>query len=256
MLEKKIFIETGTTSTSRDMGNSIPPYYPNFSIENWYNGNESFFYNVVNNEDVFIQFGKDAQGWASARFYSETVEITNEEELENGTIIANIRVTPKYFKGFPNSVGSTGVRVEHDVFIGNDLIYSFRGNTRDSIDFGEKPSKSMEVSITPQQTNSEGAFRIKVRYPDGEFTDGEMIVGIGLFNPNPLTYVPMAIRKSGVWKDFDRNNGKIKKRVNNIWRDFSEENLNTSKQVNKGKNRIRKSSNWKQLPPMRGGNTI
>jgi len=81
-----------------------------------------------------------------------------------------------------------------------------------------------------------------------------LFLGFGLHNPNPPNYVPMAIRKSSNWKDLNSNNGKILIRKSGGWVDKSIESVLTSRQINQGQNRIRRGGDWRQLPPMEGGN--
>lgn len=254
MLVKTFYVEG--TRPYRNMGTSVPPWNKNYKdISSWYNdANNNFYYNIVNNEDIYIQYGKNATGWAAARFLSQSLEIIEEKENSDGSITATIKVQAHFFRGRGNEVAQDGFFTRYDIRINNQVMYQFTGNSIDNFEHGQRPAITFEVNVNPQQTNTQSAFRLSFTYPNNpELDDNIFTVGFGLFNPNQQTYVPMAIRKSGSWKDLETNNGKIKKRVGSSWQDYSNEDTTTSKEINKGKNRIRRSGNWRQLPKMKGG---
>lgn len=254
-LELRVITDIGDTTSSRNMGTGIPTWLADITnVASWYSGSESFFYNIVNEEDVYIQYGKDQVGWASARFFHQTISIDNIIELEDGSIEVDFSVTPNFFRGRKNEVGSgVGYNVEYTIKIGSEIIWNWVGTTVDSFNFYDGLEQTFNVSIPPETGNSQGAFHIDIHYPDGQFSDAEMIVGIELYNSNPKTYVPMAIRKSRSWKALDSNNGKIKRRISGSWVDKSEENFNTQREVNQGKNRLRVNNQFRQLPKMIDG---
>lgn len=248
MLQLRTHINTGSTTSSKDMGKNPPPYYPDFKISSWYSGNESFFYNMVGDKELFIQYGKNQPGWASAKFFNQTLEILEEEEQENGDIKARIKVTPKYFKGFKSNYSNQGYRVNYTVSVAGKVVYTFSGMTTDTINQGAKDPIYTDILVKPQEEYTGGAFKVDINYPDGQFTPAKLIVGIGVFNPNPVNYIPMGIRKGNKWLSLNKHNGYIKKRIGNSWKDYSKEDNNTSLKEGKGKNRIRINGKWYQLP--------
>lgn len=255
-LIKNFYVDGSRPYTS--MGSNIPPWNSNYlNVASWYkNDDYNFFYNIVNNEDVYVQYGQDVSGWASARFLKQTLEIISEVTNSDGSITATIEVQSDFFKGSPNLVGSVSWAVNYDVKINNVSQYNFNALSRDAFEYGQRPKLTFDINVPPQQTNTQGAFLISITYPNGEAPDNIFTVGFGLFNPNPISYVPMSIRKSSNWKDLDTNNGKILIRKASGWINKSNENASTSKQVDKGNNRIRINNQWRQLPKMEGGTSI
>lgn len=254
-LEKVFYVDSD--ALYRNKGGSVPPWYPNWKvISNWYfESGVSFCYNIVNDKDVYLQYGRDDVGWASARFLSKTLDVTNEVENSDGSITADITVTSHFFNGMPNNNPVTGYETNYLVKINGIIQYDFTDNSRAEFTKGARPPITFSIKVDPQETNTQTAYEISFEYPNKEVPDSYMHVGIGLFNPNVPTYTPMSIRKTNQWKDLNSNNGKILIRQGSSWIDKSKENISTSKQIDKGKNRIRKSNNWRQLPPMEGDQT-
>lgn len=259
-VQKKYVVNSDMQDRVLFKGNNIPTWYENYDdISSWYNSSTAppdyaFFYNTVD-DDVFIQYGKDASGWASGRFFGQTVKILDEEEHANGDLSVTVEVTANFFVGRQNSIVQTGHPVIYNVKVNNKIQYNRTGNTVDNFTLGKREKQTFSVRIKPQETSTLTALLFEIKYPTGIFDDREIIIGIGLYNPNPPTYIPMATRKNGKWKDLNTNKGKILIRKGSNWIDKSEENVNTSKEENKGKNRIRKNGKWLQLPPMKNGTT-
>lgn len=256
MLEKRFVARVeNSDSTLTNKGTSVPPWFPNLEISSWYSDSStSFFYNVVSEKDVYVQYGKNVTGWASARFFGQTVEVLNEVENDDGSITATVKVQANFFRGRKNELSSGGYRVNYKITINGQTMYDFSGSTTSNFDQNSRTPIEFSVTLQPEELNESTTFKVDVEYPDGQFTRGSITIGLALYNPNPPTYVPMSIRKGNNWRDLDTNNGKIRIRKGSSWVDKSEENNNTSKQVNQGKNRIRKNSQWRQLPKMNGGN--
>lgn len=252
-LQKKFYVSTNLPN--KDMGVSIPPWNTDpTNISSWYfDSSIDYYYNIVDNVDLYIQYGKNIKGWASARFLQQSLEIVNETQENDGSITADVQVQSLFFKGVKNEYAQAGWDVHYRVTINNVVQYDFNGNTFENFSQGAKPILEMTVNVPPQEENKQTAFKIEITYPNGEGTNNVLEMGFSLFNPNPISYVPMAIRKVGTWKDLNSNNGKIKIRKSGTWVDKSEENANTSRQVGQGKNRIRKNNQWRQLPKMTGG---
>ena len=259
-LQKKVVVSSDLANRVMSMGNKIPPWYPDYKISDWYWTTDDvtpsmhFYYNIVG-DDTYIQYGKDGHGWASARFFGQSLEVVKEVEHEDGSITATVSIMSNFFIGRKNSVVNVGYPVNYKLKINNKVIHQWSGQTDESFTFGKSEKITFDVTVKPQETINDTAMVVEIVYPTGQYQDRDLIVGVGLFNPNPLTYIPMAIRKSGNWKDLNSNKGKILRRVNGVWVDKSQENVNTSKQENKGKNRIRKNGKWYQLPKMNNGNT-
>lgn len=254
LLEKQLAVSSDMQHRIAFKGNNLPTWYDNYEVKNWYNAptndgiDTAFFYNEIGDE-VYVQYGKNQAGWASARFFSQTLEIIDQENHENGDISATVNVQSNFFVGRKNDIAVAGFDVNYTAKINNIIIYEWSGNTYDGFDFGSEPPLEFTVRVPPEQRSDLTALTIEIEYPNGEFSDRELILGYGLYNPNPPSYIPMSIRKN-TWESLNKNDGFINKRVNNNWLDFSTENFGTQLEKDKGKNRIRIKSDWLQLPPM------
>lgn len=248
-----------------EKGNSVPPWligngtaqWKIGETNTWYktagNENMSYYINVVDNETAFIQYGQNVPYWASARFWSEAVTLSNEQPQPDGSIKVHVSVKPRFFAGRQNDFSSAGFPVEYTIKVHGQTVYTFNGNTIDSFTQGSKDPVDFDITVKPQETYKGSAFEINVHYPGGQFKDNQTIVGITIYNPTPPTYRPFAIRKSGAFKDLNSNSGFIKIRKSGTYQDKSQENASTIRAVDTGHNRIRSGGKWKQAPPMNGG---
>lgn len=248
ILERRILVQGDFSN--RDMGNTVPSWYPDFNISDWhYDENTSYYYNTPS-DDIYLQYGKNQQGWASARFWGQSVELLNEELLPNGTVRANVRVRANFFNGRRNDFAVAGFRVNYTVRVNGVIQYTFSGNTIDFFTNGAKAWETFTVDIPPETLSNRTALQINVSYPNGEYEDNEFYLGIGFYNPTKPSYKPMSIRKGNTWRTLNTSSGFIRIRKNGSWVNKSQENSGTINNINTGSNRIRKSGNWRQLPPM------
>lgn len=264
-LQPKFYVSSSFPVTNK--GTAIPPWIHDYGTpdygfsgpSSWYKtpGNEdmSYYYNLVNNDKMFLQYGQNAQMWASARFFIEQVKIKNEVNESNGDISADVEILPQVFAGRKSEyAASVGYNVNYSVVMAGQEVYTFTGKTIDEFTQGQKPMISQHIRVKPQDTYTGAAFHVTIKYPNHEFEDNTTVVGFGIYNPTPPTYRPFAIRKSGNWKDLNNNNGFIRIRKTNNWTDKSQENSNTIRNANTGHNRVRKNGKWLQAPPMKGAN--
>lgn len=254
---------TSSTSASTDKGGNTPPWMSNESdYSKWYSTPNAFdslyFFNKqesVESPTMYIQYGQNKQGWGSGRFFVQQIQIMSQEKQNNGDIKVVVRSRLQRFIQRKTETVTTGYSVVYDLKIFGKNVYSYTGNSMDNISKTDGTAWETETFIVkPLQTEEKTGLEFSVRYPNGEQSGSDVFMGFGLYNPNPLNYTPMASRKSNIWKDFDSNNGKILIRKSGAWVDKSNEDMSTSKEIGKGKNRIRKSNNWRQLPKMNGGN--
>lgn len=260
---EKIFVETGSRPTM-DKGEGTPAWaengWMNWKDRNtWYSDDGiNFFYQTnkgTNTEATFIQYGRNAVGWASVRFLQESIQIAEETPLENGSIRLRGNIRLPIFRGKETTTATAGWETYYKIKVNNVTMYDFTANSIDEFMKSNSNKVDFDIIIPPEEYSSELLLDISITYePASGFDDNLFKVGVTFYNPNPKTYVPMAIRKSGTWKDLDSNNGKIRRRISGSWTDKSDENATTSRQANTGKNRIRRSGTWRQLPKMSGGN--
>ena len=239
---------------SKNMGSKKPAWLNNVdSVSNWYNDNVSYYYyNIVKGEtnEIYTQYGANRSGWASVSFMNQSVKIINEEFKEDSSIDVTVEVELNFLKARIAPVSIAGWKVEKEVYIGDELQYEFKGNTRSNYDYGKREKVIIKTNVKPEENSRAASVQMFSHYPNGEVPDNNIKFGFGLYNPNPPHYIPMSLRKSNTWKSLDKEKGFIKKRVSNNWKDYSKENLSSSMEKDKGKNRFRRSGNWVQLPPM------
>lgn len=260
-----VFSADTTNTGAKNQGNTTPSWYNNEDNHNtWYyenNDDNDFYYNIVDtltgeNENVkriYVQYGKNRQGWGSGRFYVQDLQIISEVDNTDGSIDVNLRTRLRSFKQRPTTMATVGYNIIYDIMLLNQKVFNYTGNALDVINQGSSGWINANVNIKPQETYTGASLLFDIYYPNGEVSDKSILMGFGLENTNPLTYVPMAIRKSNSWKDLDSNNGVIEIRKSGQWIDKSNENTETSRVENEGHNRIRKNGKWYQLPKMING---
>lgn len=239
---------------SKNMGSKKPAWLNNVdSVSNWYNDNVSYYYyNILKGEtnEIYTQYGANRSGWASVRFMNQSLKIINEEFKEDSSIDVTVEVGLNFLKGRIAPVSIAGWKVETEVYIGDELQYEFKGNTRSNYDYGKREKVLIKTNVKPEENSRAVSVQIFSHYPNGEVPDNNIKFGFGLYNPNPPHYIPMSLRKSNTWKSLDKEKGFIKTRLKGKWSDRGGEDYNTIKAANKGHNRIRQGGKWVQLPPM------
>ena len=216
----------------------------------WYDGTTDIFYHFEG-MNSYVQVGQDIQDYASARFHSLHVEISNEVQQPDNHVTAHIKATAGFFGARNTSHAQAGFTAKSVLYLGTTPIWAHDGNSIDQYEAVPSPNVlDIDVDVAPQQELSTALLRLVIQYPNGEASTLNLNVGGNLFNPLPNTYVPMAIRKSGAYKALNDHAGTIKARKSGSWADKSKENNATSLQADSGHSRIRLSKVWKQLPAM------
>lgn len=253
---------TTSATNVHNKGNSVPPWYGDYANKNkWYNdgqpasGPTNGFYNVVTTSATkvqeFIQYGQNTDGWAGTRFIDETVTVTSQTSLSDGSIrvIGNVHIGP--IAAYPTDFLKTPVTVSYTVTVNGTVVHQRTGSTGDAYLQNANPQTvNFDVTVAPQTESNATTVKLDWIYPGHEFPDSHFTLGVALYNPTPPTYIPMAIRKGGTYKSLNSNKGYISIRKSGSYVNKSEENSNTSMQANQGHNRIRRSGVWLQLPKM------
>lgn len=250
-----IFIESGSRPM-KFMGNNKPPWSIGDNWENynhWYNEEGiNFFYNIVeegNKITTFIQYGRRAKGWASARFIEQQLYIYEENPTDTGIELTGYIKVP-YFKGKETGLSTIGWQTDYTIKVNNQTLYNFTGNSIDRFNKTNNVEVPFNVVIKPEEYSEELLLFLSFIYEEGSGHENNIFhIGTSFYNPNPKTYIPLSIRKEGRWLSLNKNNGYIFKRVGSKWENYSHENINSVLKEGKGKNRIRKNNKWLQLPP-------
>lgn len=251
-----------------DKGTSVPAWFGDFANRNkWdYDGvpadgpTNGFSHTVTTSKtDVkaYLQYGQNTTGWAGARFFQQQVVITSQTQNDDGSITAsgNVHIGPiaAYRTQYAAAVGYP---VMFTARVNGKVVHSHNGSTIDQ--YLVEPSTSnvpFSVTLAPDTSSSITTLTLDWVYPEHQYPDAHFVLGTELYNPNPPTYVPFAIRDGGKWKALNLHNGHIQVRngVNGSWVDKSKENTTTSMQPNVGHNRVRngKDGTWVQAPAMK-----
>lgn len=247
--------------------NSPPPWHSlgTGSPSTWWYGpdNTDFFYHISNSGDsytIFVQYGQDKPAWASARFFVYSIVLKSEQKDDNNNLTINFDFLPLYFKGMKKPGAGGNVRVVHTLSYRDSELDRYEGDTADTftLDLQDKKRTNESVTIAPKGYTTATGLAWRTRYPDGQYENRELVFGLSLENPleefvpepEPELYVPMSLRKSGLWKSLNKNNGEIYIRRSGVFNKLPHEDLETSRKANTGHSRGRKGGVWIQLPPM------
>lgn len=224
----------------------------NNSYSSWWSGGDTytgFYFSVVNNT-AYIQYGKNATGWAGTRFITETVTWTNEQMNNDGSVTCDVTVDLENFRGHVTEYVINPVPVVHTLTLNGTTVMQYSGSTGDTFDVAPiVPRTTARITVAPQQYSDAIELVFHAHYPTGIFPDANIIAGVTLYNPTVPSYIPMATRKDGHWLNLSDNSGHILIRQNG-WQDRSLELFASAKQPNQGHNRIRRNNQWLQLPKM------
>lgn len=200
-------------------------------------------------EQFFMQFGGNGNGWASARFISYRLALSGQTENSDGSIDLTWTATLGHFKGHPGDGQPGGKHSVYDIKLNGRTEWHREGDSGDSFDIAPNTPTVTGTAHIEAGADYNGAILLFHTEVEG-FSPDEFSVGFKIHNPNPPTYVPMAIRKSGTYQSLNTHHGFIRLRAGGSWHNRGEENLTTSKHQDTGHNRIRRSGHYLQLPPM------
>lgn len=226
--------------------------YENFKKRDnwWYDANADIMYNI-NGNIATVQYGLNRSDFASARGFWEEIAVNNEVQNPDGSITADVTLTLSSIMGYKTSMSQAGYNAITTIKLAGQQVAQRNGKTIDSFNIYPKPATvTKRVTVYPQQVSDELNIEYNTVYPNGEYPNNSIWLGMTVYNPTPPQYIPMAQRKGGNWNSLNDHNGNILIRKSGKWVDRSKENSNTSKNENTGHNRIRKNGKWLQLPKM------
>ena len=207
---KKIF-DVSTSSNIVDKGSTVPAWASSRAKSNWWHGKSSVdYFNSINGDKIYIQYGQNQEKWASTRFMIERIHVDDEEEQSNGNIKAKGYVQLELLDGKLTDYAGQGVRVHRTVSINGETIDDWHGRTNEEYHKKNLKKVKFSESIEPQKKSKSTQMKIRTVYPDGEYSNSTIVLGIALKNPNPPKYIPMAIRISKHWQALDQNDYKTK----------------------------------------------
>lgn len=233
---------TSTSANVENFGTGVPPWTEAYANAWRFSGDTDYGY-MTNGNTTYIQYGQnDPSVWASMRFWGESVEILEETTNVDNSITAKIRVKALFW--WSKRVSSNaGYRVDYDIRVNGQSIWTFSGYTTDEVIKNNESSQEFTVTIPAEENSSASALNINVSYPNGEYTNNSFYVGLFLYNTNKKSFKPWAIRKSGIFKTLNRPSGIFQQRKSG-WQDVSAQPANAVGKPVSATHRVRKSGEW------------
>lgn len=227
-LQKKPFVSTGLLRQQHGR----PQWLDNWSNPWVLNLNGEVGYGVAEYDNaIYIQYGENAIGWATVRYWAYGLEIVNETVNADNSITAEIVGKPLFWESTTAPSRGQGYVVDYHIRMNNQTVWTYHGRTVDLV--SKRDNQEVRITVTiPPETYYEGTLlELSVNYPNGEASGSVSKMGYRLYNPKPK-YKPWAVRK-GIWRSL--TTGWFKKRTNGNWYDNG--------QINQ--NKIRKTGSWR-----------
>lgn len=234
---------TSTSANVENFGTGVAPWTQAYANAWQFSNADTDYGYMRNGNTTYIQYGQnDPSVWASMRFWGESVEILEETTNADNSITAKIRVKALFW--WSKRVSSNaGYRVDYDIKVNGQTIWTFSGYTTDEVIKNDESSQEFTVTIPAEENSSASALNINVSYPNGEYTNNSFYVGLFLYNTNKKSFKPWAIRKDGVFKTLNRPSGQFKHRKGS-WQDVSEQPANAVGKNVTAPHRIRQGGEW------------
>lgn len=201
---KQVFSVSTSSAKTKNMGNSTPDWVGNYSDKSkWASGNYDYFYWQPDNR-AYIQYGQNAQEWASVRFFGQKLVLDSEELQSDNSYKVKGKIEVLFVNGRNTDYTGVGVDVKRTIKLAGNVVDTFTGTTAD--EYTQQFDKSYDISetIKPQDSTDKTQLVIETVYPNGEYENSTIKVGIKLRNNKLPIYIPGAIRKSGKWEELDK----------------------------------------------------
>lgn len=189
-----------------DKGGSVPPWYGNVNNKsNWYAGTPEFdyyFYNVVDNGStdnyvnytVYIQYGHNSTGWATAKFFVYSVYGSVSYIGTQRDKLFNANVTLNSFWSRQTNYAAGGVSVVWDVTIFGQSVSGFTGTTTTEFTYNPNTNRQSNITVPYNGYITQTCLGVSVRYPNGEYPNSNIQLGVALYNDIEPYYYPFATR--------------------------------------------------------------
>ena len=213
----------------------------------WWSGGDTYtgFYFSVVNSSLYIQYGKNASGWAGTRFISQSFEVQNERLNNDGSVDADLLFTFGNFNGYRTDYMTSPVPVVHQLQLNGQTIASYNGTTGDNFSVNINPNPiTIHVNVPPQGETGQALTHYAITYPTGIFPNAQFETGFSFYNPTPPNYLPGATVRNG-WQS-ENNNGYLRVMKSQRWVDRPAENASTQNQPNTGHTRVYRNGTYCQ----------
>lgn len=217
----------------------------------WWSGGDEmtgFYYSFDDvNHKMWVQYGKNASGWAGTRFfiidYSDMAEIVNPDNSVNFELEIDVQLIASYRTDFYIA----GVPVHNDFYIGNYKIAEYTGLTGDNYSLTPSPNPLyINVTLLPNHyTTHETSIKMDNIYTAGTYPNATMTVGMRYSNPLMPGYKPGAVYKNGDFKAINAG-GFQKSFKNGDFQELPMLNISSMNQPNSGHTRVFKNGDYKQ----------
>lgn len=198
-----------------DKGKGVPNWYKNgtSNYNNWWKGSDNtFYFYSVDGNTVYIQYGQNAEGWASTIFIVQEID-AKETNKGNNSIEVDGNVIVKMLDSVVTEYAGAGVQARTQVTLNGTTIKDKTGMTNKGSTLDGEKTVSIKETVDPQDTSDSTQLTMKNSYPNGEYPNSSVTLGLTLFNPNLPQYIPMAIRLGDKWQELD--NGTLPKNDSN-----------------------------------------
>lgn len=234
---------TNTNTKIENFGTGVPGWTEAYANAWHFSKADTDYGYMTNGNTTYIQYGhNDPSVWASMRFWGQSVEVLEERTNPDNSITAKIRVKALFWWSKRVSSNS-GYRVDYDIKVNGQTVWSFSGYTTDEIIKNNEVAQEFTLTVAPEERSSASALNVAVSYPNGEFPDNNFYVGVFLYNNFKKAIKPWAIRKSGTFKTLNRQSGFFKQRKDG-WKDVSGQPTTAVGKSVSAPHRIRKSGQW------------
>ena len=214
------------------------------------------FYSIDQQANIirsYVQYGQNINTiWSSAKALKFFYTILNEVVHSDNSVTFDFSVL---IYGASHAVNNpnTGYSVVNTIKMSSTTVFTHTGTTKDTYNIDPNSSNAYTftgITLAPRAKYASAQIVYQSHYPNGEFPDATINLGVLLTNPLYPFYTPMTTRKSLAWKTLNSNGGHIQRRVNGVWTDFSVDNQSTENQAGYGHTRRRTSGTFIQLPKL------
>lgn len=203
---ERTFSVDGSSGSVKDKGSTIPQWYDEGidDYANWWKDSDDtyYFYSMKDNK-VYIQFGQNAEGWASTIFIVQELDVS-EDEQGDGSIKFDGQVNVEMVDSVVTEFAAAGVKAHTKVTLNGQTIKDSTGMTNKGSKLGGTKSVDISDTIDPQETYTRTRLKFQNSYPNGEYENTSFEIGLTLENPNLPQYIPMAIRLDDEWEELGK----------------------------------------------------
>lgn len=215
----------------------------------WWSGGDTytgFYYSVVG-QTIYIQYGKNASGWAGTRFFKQSYSIQNEVVNSDNSIDADIIFNTAYVRSYRTDYYISGVPLKTQIKINDQVIGEYTGVTGDTFSLNINPNPlTVHVHIAPTASSQNTILKCITIYTAGTFPNASYSAGWTFYNPLAPSYLPGQVRKDGSFKTVNVTGGYLKVRKNGQFENTPKDNIPEAGMANKGHTRVYKTDAFRQ----------